>query len=243
MNRHFTRIKHLAGCALVGAAAILAAPAHAGVLNLDSQTPTTYLHGEKFVEGGLTFTARESNFFPGLGLAAGVMLDGSNPGSCGSNVACPSGNGSIFYSGWNDSSIDIGHAGGFYSLNSLRYSFLAPGAPVPDGVYGQLVLNATTDDGSVVTRSADFAGQDANGLFMFSNWKLDADFAALRLTNLSISACLFDGNGGCVNPADWALFNAQFAIDDLDVDVPLPGSAPLLLLGLAGLAAIRRRAR
>ena len=78
---------------------------------------------------------------------------------------------------------------------------------------------------------------------MCSNWKLDADFAALRLTNLSISACLFDGNGGCVNPADWALFNAQFAIDDLDVDVPLPGSAPLLLLGLAGLAAIRRRAQ
>jgi hypothetical protein len=245
MNRHVTRIKHLAGCALVGAAAMLGASAHASVANLDTQTPLVYNHGEKFLDGGLAFTAQISAYVQSLGITdgmGGAILDGSNPNSCGAVIDCPSGNSSKYYAGWNDGSVDVQRSGGFYNLSSLRFSFFAPVAGQPDGSYGQLVLRGTTDDGSSVTRSADFAGQDGNGHFLFSTWNLDADFAALRLTNLNISACLFDGNGGCQNMADWAPYAAQFAIDDLDVQLPLPGSAPLLLLGLAGLAAMRRRA-
>lgn len=245
MNRHVTRIKQLAGGALVGFAAALAAPAHAGVVNLDAQPPMVYNHGEQFADSGLIFTSRISAYVQSLGITEGLggaILDSNNPNSCGAVIACPTGTTGNFYAGWNDGSVDVERAGGFYTLRSLRFSFFAPLAGQPDGSYGQLVLNATTLDGGSVTRSAAFAGQDGDGRFMFSTWNLDEDFAALRLSKLNISACLFDGNGGCFNMADWAPYAAQFAIDDLQVALPLPGSAPLLLLGLAGLAALRRRA-
>ncbi len=243
MNRHLTRIK-LAACALAGAAAMLAAPAHAGVASLDALAPMVYNHGEQFHDGGLTFTSRISAYVQSLGISEGMggeILDGGNPNSCGAVIDCPSGNSSKYYAGWNDGSVDVDRPGGVFSLSSLRFSFFAPVGGQPDGSYGQLVLNAITQDGSSVERRADFAGQDGNGHFMFSTWNLDGDFASLYLRKVNISACLFDGNGGCFNMADWAPYAAQFAIDDLDVAMPLPGSVPLLLLGLAGLAATRRR--
>ncbi len=246
MNRHLTRFKKLAGCTLVGAAAMLSAPAHAGLANLDAQLPMVYNHGESFADGGLKFTARISAFAQSLGISEGMggeILSSDDPNSCGAVLDCPTGATGNYYAGWNDGSVDVGRAGNFYNLRSLRFAFFAPTGGLADGSYGQLVLHATTEDGSSVTRSAGFAGQDGNGHFMFSTWMLDDAFAALRLTNVNISACLFDGNGGCFNMAEWAPNAAQFAIDDLQVELPLPGSAPLLLLGLAGLAAIRRRAR
>lgn len=245
MHRHITRLKTLACGTLLGAVALLSAPAHASLATFDSSPLTAYNHGEKFQDGGLTFSTNMSAALLALGYtdgAAGVMLDSANPNSCGAINDCPSGGIGNFYGGTNDGSINVQRLGSTYSLRSLRFSYFTPLGGADDGFYGQLVLKATTADGTVVTRSADFANQDNDGHFQFSTWVLDNDFAALKLSDLNISACLFDGNGGCFNMADWAPFAAQFAIDDLDVELPLPGSAPLLLLGLAGLAALRRRA-
>ncbi|MCE3264614.1 MAG: hypothetical protein K0R43_3693 [Pseudoduganella sp.] len=245
MNRQFDRFTTLAAGLLASAALLLAAPAHAGLVSLESPPAMIYNHGETFHDGALAFTARISSFLQAQGYSDGIggaILDSGNPNSCGAFIDCPVGTSGQFYAGLNDGSVDVARPGGFYSLSSLRFSFVAPLAGQPDGSYGELVLHATTLDGSAVTRSAAFAGQDSDGHFMFSTWDLDADFAALALTNLNISACLYDGNGGCFNMADWAPFAAQFAIDDLQVALPLPGSAPLLLLGLAGLALLRRRA-
>ncbi|WP_028100358.1 NF038120 family PEP-CTERM protein [Pseudoduganella violaceinigra] len=245
MQQHFTRLKKLAGGTLLGAAAVFAAPAHASVASFDGQAPMVYNHGEKFQDSGLTFTSQISAYLQSQGVNSGMggaILDSNNPNSCGALNDCPTGGSGKFYAGLNDGSVDIGHAGGFFSLNSLRFAFFTPLAGLENLTFGQLVLNATTVDGTSLRLSTDFAGQDEDGHFMFSTWKLAPDFKALRLSKINLSACLYDGNGGCFNMADWAPYAAQFAIDDLDVNVPLPGSVPLLLLGLAGLAAIRRRA-
>lgn len=245
MNRHFNPVASLAACLLASAAALLAAPAHAGLVTLETPPAMVYNHGEKFYDGGLAFTAQISAFAQSQGLSEGMggeIFDGSNPNSCGAVLDCPSGNASQYYAGLNDGSVKVQREGGFYSLRALRFAFIVPAGGATDGVYGQLVLNATLLDGSTVSRAADFAAQDGNGQFMFATWNLDTGFASLALRDLSISACMFDGLGACLNPAEFAFNQSQFAIDDLDVALPLPASAPLMLLGLAALALSRRRA-
>ena len=129
MNRPLTRFKTLAGSALFGAAALLTAPAHAGVANLESLPPMVYNHGETFQDSGLTFTSQISAYVQSLGINTGLggeILDSNNPNSCGAVIDCPTGTSGNFYAGWNDGSVDVQHAGGFYSLHALRFAFFAP---------------------------------------------------------------------------------------------------------------------
>lgn len=77
-----------------------------------------YNHGEKFLDGGLNFTAQISAYVQSLGITdglGGTILDGSNPNSCGAIIDCPAGNTSKYYAGWNDGSVDVQRGGGFYS--------------------------------------------------------------------------------------------------------------------------------
>jgi len=251
------KLKKLACSALISAAAVLAAPAaHADFISFENVSnvvtatlganDTSYFGGDRFNDSGFTMTLSDSAFAQSQGQfggSVGVLMDGSNPSSC-TATACPSGNLSNFYGALNDSSIAIARQGGagFFSVASLAFSFLGPVLGLPDGIYGQLRLTGLTTEGSTVTVSRDFPSQDGNGNFAFGTWSLDPDFAALNLTSLSIDACLFDGNGNCFNDANNPAGNqAQFAIDDLQVEVPVPATAPLMLLGMAGLAFIRRR--
>ncbi|HEY1151187.1 MAG TPA: NF038120 family PEP-CTERM protein [Pseudoduganella sp.] len=250
------KLKKLACAVLSSTAAILAAPAaHADFISFEAVTnvvtptlsagDTIYTGGQSFKDSGFKMTVNDSAFWQSLGASgqAGAIFDGSNPASCNQAFSCPSGNLSHYFGGENDGSITIMRDGGvgFFSLSSLNFAFLAPLGGLPDGVYGQLRLTGLLTDGSTVTAARDFAGQDQGGNFQFANWLLDPEFSRLNLSSLTIDACMFDGAGNCLNDASAPVFLAQFAVDDLQVEVPLPGTAPLMLLGMAGLAAIRRR--
>ena len=77
---------------------------------------------------------------------------------------------------------------------------------------------------------------------MFKNWKLEQSFANAFLDSLSISACVYDGSGACVNSLDAPAGNAaQFSIDNLVVNVPEPTAPALLMLGALGMALTARR--
>jgi hypothetical protein len=176
---------------------------------------------------------------------AGALFDGANPAGCSQSFACPSGDSTHYFGGENDGSITIMRDGGvgFFNLFSLNFAFLAPLGGLPDGVYGQLRLTGLLTDGSTVSVAKDFASQDQNGAFQFAYWLLEPEFSKLNLSSVTIDACMFDGLGNCLNDANNPVGLAQFAVDDLEVSIPLPGTVPLLLLGMAGLAVIRRRAQ
>lgn len=240
-------LKRSMTAAIFSVAACAMPAAHAALVDFNTSPALILSGGESVQSGNYWATAIDGPVAQALGFTglAGAIIDGANPLSC-DILACPVGNPSQYYAGLNDSAVAItgGHASPF-GVNSLKFAFLAPIGGLVDFTYGQLVLTGTRLDGSLISTSRDFPGQDDNGNYVFSEWLLDGLFASENLTSLNISACLFNGIGACVNSFDDPAFNqAQFAIDDLDIRaVPEPSTAFLVMLGLIGIGyAARRRA-
>jgi hypothetical protein len=251
-------MKKLASSALICAAAVLAAPAaQADFVTFETFSnnvsatlgakDTTYNGGQSFNTSGLTLTMSDSAFAQSLGMngLAGAIIDGTNPFNC-ALLSCPSDNLTKYFGGLNDGAVTIMREGGagFFSLSSLSFAFIAPLDGLMDVTAGQLQLTALLTDGSSVSVARDFAGQGADGKFQFDQWVLAPEFSLLHVSSLRIDACVFDASNTCINSlANPAMNQAQFALDDLAISVPLPGTVPLMLLGMAGLAWSRRRAQ
>jgi len=244
MKRNRILLKTSIAAALLGAA-ISSPTAFAAPIDFEDQELIALDGTQSVSSRGFRFTAADgpvAQFFGFTGLAGAVYNGGQG---CG-DTPCPAGNTSNFYTGLNDGSVTLAHEGGrFFGLGSLDFGFLAPLPGLTNGTWGQLRLSGSLVSGGVVERALDFAGQNANGDFMFTNWVLDAGFTSSALNSLTISACYFDGSGACVNSADAQAFNlAQFAIDNLAVSVPEPAAPALLMLGALGMAlSARRRAK
>lgn len=250
MNRNRSTLKMSIAATLLGAA--FCAPASAAIIDFDDTERIALADGESIVSGDYKFRAVSSELAKLLvelgeadpkNAAGGVYNGGLG---CG-DTPCPSGNASNFYVGVNDGSVTMtSNRYNRFSIAALDFGFLAPVVNVPDGIYGQLRLTGYLSSGGTIGAALDFASQDAGGDFMFKNWMLDDAFAKASLGALSISACMFDGLGGCVNSLDAPAFNqAQFAIDNLEViDLPEPAMPAMLMLGALGMAlSARRRAK
>lgn len=217
-------MKKIVSLALTTALATACLAASAGVVTFEGLTPTVYSNGEQFTKGEQQFTVR------GQGGFDGAIIDGTDPLRCDVTV-CPAG--STYYAGLNDGGLSFGLGGNAFNLSGLDFAFILPVDALVDFAVGQLVV--TGSDGSQVSK--DFAMQ-VNGLYGFSHWNFDGSFGQSRFTQVTFRACLYDGNGACVNPA---ANQAQFALDNIAF-VPEPGTAPLFALSLLGmLAAYRRR--
>lgn len=244
MKRNRTFLKASIAVAVLGAAfsspAALARP-----IDFEDLALTTIDGNQSVMSSGYRFTAADgpvAQYFGFSGTAGGVYNGGQG---CG-DTPCPSGNDSNFYVGLNDGAVSmVNTVRPYFRISSLDFGFLAPLPGLADGIWGQLQLTGNLLGGGTISTALDFAGQDAGGDFMFKNWKLDADFSASFLNSLTVSACVFDGSGGCFNSFDSPAFNtAQFAIDNLEVDVPEPAMPALLMLGALGMAlSARRRAK
>jgi hypothetical protein len=245
MKRNRSILKKTVAAALLGAASYSPA-AFAEIIDFEDTTRVALVGGESTASGVYRFLAADGPLAQAAGVrgAAGAVYNGTL--GCG-DTPCPSGNASNFYAGLNDGSVWMtNNRHSQFSVSSLDFGFLAPVFNVADGIYGQLRLTGYLSGGGTIAAALDFAGQDAGGDFMFTNWILSPAFSGASLGALEISACVFDGSGACNNSLDALAFNqAQFAIDNLDAtDLPEPAMPAMLALGALGMAlSARRRAK
>jgi hypothetical protein len=243
---HNTSRPRLRGAAVLIASLFCAAPAFADVVNFESLPASANLSGETLSEAGYNMLLVEGPLAAGYGLvgATGVIIDSSNPFSC-DIIACPLGASGNYLAVVNDGAVQLSHPGQLsgFSLTGFDFAFMPP-APVPVGSYGQLQLTGMNWQGTTISTRLDFPAQNAQGTFLFGSADLSAAFRANVFSSLTISACLFDGQGGCFNSFDNPAFNqAQFGIDNLNLTaVPEPGSFLLFGLGMGALGLARRRA-
>ena len=218
-------MKKIVSLAIAMAVATVCAPASAGVVTFEGFAPGIYTSGDVLTDGAQVITVRGQNGFDG------AIIDGTDPNSCAIAV-CPAG--SMYYAGLNDGAVSFGFSGNTFNLSGVDFGFLLPVSQIVNFSVGQLLV--TANDGSSVSR--DFALQDATtGLYGFTHWDFDGAFRQSRFTEVTFSACLYDGTGACLNPAG---NQAQFALDNIAF-VPEPGSLPLIALSLAGMLAACRR--
>lgn len=236
---------------IAGALALAAAPAAmADTITFDGMTPDTFNSGVTLHVPYFKLALVEGPIATFYGLPAGstgVIAAGNDAAACdmGDVTACPVGTNGNYLGILNDGAVTIsldGTLGLGFTLDRLKFDFLAP-VPLFDGSYGQLQLNGIDLSGNAIARSFALPGQDGSGHFMFDTALLDAAFTSTVLSSITINACVNDGTG-CNNSLASPAFNlAQFALDDINVNVvPEPASGLLFMLGLGafGLAARRR---
>lgn len=218
-------------------------PAHAAVVTFDD-APTgldsIFESGQTFGSGGFRFTPTSLNLpaIPGALVGAisdsGSMVIGPPPTNASGR----------FYAGYNDGGVKMS-TGNDRAL--FIDSFDAGFIPFMSGFYelgatpGLMVVEYQDFlTGNIGYEFFDFSTADANGEFAtgtFSGAGLGALYGR-ALTSATFFACLFDGNGGCINPTE---FNeAWFALDNIDARVPEPPTL-LLVASMLGLLVTRRR--
>lgn len=235
--------RHVAPALLACAAALSAPAALADVIDFEqivshsSQADSSvYLGGDRFSTNGFLAEVADSDYvqsFPDYepGLAGATVAESEY--TC-TRLACPPPV-SQYYAGLNDGSLTLsrGDASAFH-VSALSFGAIAPRDANELLPFGQLRITGTRLDGSTLTTATDFPA-----LYDWSEWTLDAPFAAAAFTRITIDACTYTAASECLNGED-TLNLSQFALDNVHVSaVPEPSTVVLLTAGLLLVAARR----
>lgn len=212
-----------------GAVAALCAafgPALAAPVNVDFEPGFVVLgNGDAYIQDGFSFKA----------VGSGAIVD---PIFCDPITEfCAVGNNTSVLQSLNDSQVDLTHNARYFSLGSFSAAFLP--SPLVDlsGVAAKLRLDGVQAGGGAVSTLVDLLEDGTSGNFLFGQY----DGSALGyLQSLRFSVCFDDGTSCGASPF---LNDAQFALDNVSLQVPEPDAAAIVALALAALALTRRRAR
>ncbi len=201
-------------------------------------------HGDEFYQGNFYLDpfSNVPGAKPGADLV-GALVNGSDLSTCFS-VACPTNNASTFYTSLNDGVLALGRLDNkTFTVNSFDASFLG-GADIGTlpAVSGLLRLQGITAAGASLTQTYQLAGP-SGGALSFASYATSGIFATTQFQSLYAFGFACDTQ----TCSAFSTNRGQFALDNIQLTsvtaVPEPETWALMLMGLAGVGALRRRQR
>ena len=238
-----TSILRTLGLTLAAAAAIGTAHANPTVIDFEDGLDTSFAvfapfmtNNDALVQGDY-FVATSSTKGGALpDDLVGLLVDGSDPSIC-FNVVCPSNNPTHYLASVNDGVPWMGRLdGGTFHFVGFDSGFIAaagitvPSTPLLLRVYGFTADNQVYFEDQLLTGPT-------GGLLEFSSFQMSNEFLSLRLVEVDFYGYACNTSGTCSRTLDIA----QFALDNIVVDLHEPASLALVGLGVAAMATRRRR--
>ena len=211
--------------ALASLSAVL--PAQANVIDFEDVLPTLF-QGTAIASRGFDFTSDGSGF-SGVDIA-GAFVFGNAPANA---------DGQFLFMLNGDGMLMRPSNGQLMVLSSFEASFIAPLGGLGSGILpGELHVFGLKVDGGLVVDDFSFTASDTNGDFAFSSFGAGA-LSGMLLQQVFFAACVYDGNGCSFSPLQ--LTPPQFALDNINAQIPEPASVMLVILALGAAGASARR--
>ncbi|MBT9456653.1 MAG: PEP-CTERM sorting domain-containing protein [Burkholderiaceae bacterium] len=169
----------------------------------------------------------------------GAIVDGADLSNTCHSVACPTNNGTKFYTAVDDGLLAIGAMSGqTFTLNNFQASFVGAGGEVFPTTTLLLRIQGRLANNSTLTAQFNLPGQ-SGGVFSFQNYATSGAFATTQFKNVIFYGLACNAQGSC---SAFSSDKGQFALDNINVSaIPEPSSWLMMGLGLAAFGAFARR--
>ncbi len=230
ISSSFSPGNFVASVAIIGA---LCAPvvAQASVIDFEDVSSPIVFDGQRTTMGDYQIDSIGEGV---EGSLVGTM--GENDICTGFGFACPTNNSGKYYNVLADSYFVLSRSDNrAFKVQSLQASFIGIGQTSFNGIAGAIELIGFDANDQEVAYAPLFLRGPVGGKFGFADFNLGA-FGWQHVSYLLVMGHACD-DSGCKRDGN----RANFAIDNIDTDIPEPASIALMGLGLLGMGLVSRR--